>query len=296
MSPLILMSLSLLVACQEDDNPMGSTTQLSDQSEVESHINNNLILPPGSFTMSESDLETTDEVEVVSADPGTMGIVPGQTVTNNITFTGNQPVMAVGMRFGTSGNINFVSINATNATNGTGSFQFQVSADICDMLAQICHDIRCYEFALTEDGMKVTRANLVDIVMACGSAPSSCSGLLQGQDGSPRFNLTWSGSSDLDLHVTDPTGSRIYFGNKTSSSGGMLDVDCRGNCSGGNSENITWTNGGPSGTYQVRVDYFSGSVAVNYTLTIRDGGITVRTENGILSSSGDEDTYTYNKP
>ena len=43
--------------------------------------------------------------------------------------------------------------------------------------------------------------------------------------GDVQATLLWNGDSDLDLHVTDPSGTDIYYLNKTSSTGGQLDHD-----------------------------------------------------------------------
>ena len=122
----------------------------------------------------------------------------------------------------------------------------------------------------------------------------SCPQNLTGADGSPRFNMTWSGGTDLDLYVTDPNGYTISYTSPGSPSGGVLDVDCTGNCSGGNAENITWENGGPSGVYEFHVNYFSGSDDTPFTLTIRDNETTMDVINSSLSE-GDSQTWTYTK-
>lgn len=49
--------------------------------------------------------------------------------------------------------------------------------------------------------------------------------------GDVQVTLRWVGTNDLDLHVTDPAGETIYFGNRSSGSDGQLDVDSNAGCS-----------------------------------------------------------------
>lgn len=63
---------------------------------------------------------------------------------------------------------------------------------------------------------------------------------LNYQNGDVQITLTWDNHADLDLHVVDPFGERIYFLNEQSSSGGQLDVD---NIVGFGPENIFWPKG-----------------------------------------------------
>jgi uncharacterized protein YfaP (DUF2135 family) len=63
----------------------------------------------------------------------------------------------------------------------------------------------------------------------------------------------------MDLHVTEPNGTQIYYGNRgPTATGGALDVDVL--CSGsGGIENVVWGEGSSPdpGTYTVWVDEYA---------------------------------------
>jgi uncharacterized protein YfaP (DUF2135 family) len=87
----------------------------------------------------------------------------------------------------------------------------------------------------------------------------------------------------MDLHVTEPGGTHIYYDNPTSPTGGELDVDvrCHGN---GGLENIVWSvaDTPADGTYRYRVDEFEqcGDGPAAWVLEIYVNGTRVRTESG----------------
>lgn len=86
------------------------------------------------------------------------------------------------------------------------------------------------------------------------------------QVGDPQFTLVWDSKADLDLHVEEPGGTHIWWRNRKSNDGGLLDVD---DSDGFGPENIYWnetigpdgarTAGkGPPGIYKWYVRYYSG--------------------------------------
>lgn len=81
-----------------------------------------------------------------------------------------------------------------------------------------------------------------------------------------RITLYWNNKSDMDLHVVEPDGNRIYYGNRgPSANQGTLDIDSNGSCSverpdePGGVENVYWPNGvtAPAGQYSISVDRWS---------------------------------------
>ncbi len=93
-------------------------------------------------------------------------------------------------------------------------------------------------------------------------------------NGDVQVSVAWIGRSDVDLYVTDPSGETVYFGHRTSASGGTLDLDSNPACSFDdiNNENIVWPAGvAPYGDYTVVVDYYDDCNAPrsDYVVTIQ---------------------------
>ena len=109
--------------------------------------------------------------------------------------------------------------------------------------------------------------------------------------GDVQVSVTWDVESDVDLHVLDPAGEEIYYGN-TSASGGSLDLDSNPACTIDNkkNENITWPTGGaPRGTYKVLVDYFASCqvTSTKYVVTVNVKGQPAQTFSGTFDGEGD---------
>ncbi len=90
--------------------------------------------------------------------------------------------------------------------------------------------------------------------------------------GDIQVSATWDTEDDGDLHVIDPDGNEIYFGNR-SAAGGQLDLDANAACSTSEiwQENIGWAKGAAArGTYTVRLEYWSSCDVpeTNYVVTV----------------------------
>lgn len=100
----------------------------------------------------------------------------------------------------------------------------------------------------------------------------------QGGRGTLKINLKWNTTDDLDLHVFDPSGFEIYYGQKEHDCDGVkgqLDVDANASSPYTRTpqENIFWEEGknAPIGRYKVQVVLYNKRDNVNtipFTVTI----------------------------
>ena len=93
--------------------------------------------------------------------------------------------------------------------------------------------------------------------------------------------LTWDHATDVDLHVFEPNGTQVYYSNRTGQSG-FLDVD---NTTGFGPENYFVRMGELElGTYQVGVNYYSGSILPETARIRIEAGSVIRNYTVSLSS------------
>ena len=196
------------------------------------------------------------------------------TVTNGGTFTIKVTVP------GASGNMDFVVV----VTGDSGHFTTTATADdggVFSIDVTLNADVDL-------DSLTVSVAPM-DAQGDVGDYADVDFEVVQSGTGDVKVTLAFDQDTDLDLHVIEPGGTRIYFGERLSSSGGELDLDSNPACSidGTNIENIFWPEGAaPAGEYIVELQYYQACVSetVNYIVTISIGD-DVRT----VSGSYDED-------
>jgi len=115
--------------------------------------------------------------------------------------------------------------------------------------------------------------------------------------------LTWDTESNLDLHVVDPTGAEIYWGDQSpmpaqsfdavdGGSYGYIDYDSNANCviDGLRREDAIWPRPPPPGNYTVRVDTASlcGQPNAYWTVNVLLEGRSIANASGIAL---DADTW-----
>jgi hypothetical protein len=84
--------------------------------------------------------------------------------------------------------------------------------------------------------------------------------VVRAGNGDFQASVAWTGASDVDLHVFDPNGEHVYYGNRIATTGGNLDIDSNAACSIDNTnvENIFWPlNTAPAGQYRVELHYYA---------------------------------------
>lgn len=159
-------------------------------------------------------------------------------------------------------------------------YQGQVKDLAEDLSAELRHEVTTFT-------IDACTANCGDAICGddgCGGTCGSCgdnqhcvSGLCAGV-GDVTVTLQWDTAHDLDLHVIDPSGDELKYDQKTSPSGGELDIDAHAGCSAGvGVENVFWPTGGaPDGVYQVFVNNYSAcdAGAGSFTVTVSAYGVT----------------------
>ncbi|MGH9209357.1 MAG: hypothetical protein ACRD2C_01600 [Acidimicrobiales bacterium] len=115
--------------------------------------------------------------------------------------------------------------------------------------------------------------------------------------GDVQITLRWESDADLDLHVTEPDGTEIWFGDTgPTATGGQLDVDSNIGCENdGSVENVFWAEGDmPLGEYQVEIVGYTvdGCGGGDYTVTAQVEGAEILNEDGSVAED-EEDPYTF---
>lgn len=87
-----------------------------------------------------------------------------------------------------------------------------------------------------------------------------CASVIRLGTGALQVSLSWNKATDQDLWVIDPAGYKIYYADKTSNTGGMLDRD---DINGYGPENIFWLSNAPDGDYKILVNDYERSSTPN---------------------------------
>jgi hypothetical protein len=126
--------------------------------------------------------EASGEPSFFNNDDGDGGertvIQGGETLTAAVDSDGTPTAVCIG--FGSASNAWCVPTtnDAVTTTDDGAVLNFPVPPEICDGLSEICHDIKCYEFAETDSGT-FTAGDVAYLASQCGKCDEpSCQDLL----------------------------------------------------------------------------------------------------------------------
>jgi hypothetical protein len=143
------------------------------------------------------------------------------------------------------------------------------------------------------------RAGSLALYVTAGSSPTQYGpvvpqtlSVLRVGSGDVQVSVAWNSAADVDLHVVDPAGEEIYYGARTSASGGELDLDSNAACGSDQprNENTVWPAGeAPTGTYVVRLDYWDSCDApqTDYVVTVWVKGQEPKVFSGSFTGPGE---------
>jgi hypothetical protein len=155
------------------------------------------------------------------------------------------------------------------------------SADSVDLQLSLCQDLSLHTLDLTY---------AVGTSASIGAYEEQPAAIIEVGTGEVQVSVSWDADSDVDLHVIDPAGDEVFYGQTTIESSGTLDLDSNPGCSidGVNNENITWASA-PQGMYTVRLDYFESCDVeeTNYVVTVQREGESPETFEGVFTGEGD---------
>lgn len=196
----------------------------------------------------------------VTAVDGPPGFINGATATYTVRSTGAQEVRAALVKV--SGYDGYFHVPVT-PSGGLVSFDLRFAADFFTRTAGLQ---RSQILAAAASGPVDVLVALEDALGRVGAAFTVPLTPRQVQTGEVKVSIAWDTPTDVDLHVTEPGGTRVYYGNTTSPSGGRLDLDSNAGCTidGVNNENIYWPVGqAPNGAYTVRVHMYASPCSEN---------------------------------
>lgn len=222
---LLFVSSLILNGCGKDDsNTDTSDDQQNDEQSVANLVNTNFAVVGGT-AIDPTTLNETSDVVVTNTNDGRMPLISGNQLTTTINFTpsaeaNGQVVDAVGMRFGDVGDIMFKPITPAEAAAGSATLTFTIDPSVCEDIAQICHDLLCYEFAKTSAG-NITPANFQDVALLCGACNEPSCQVFCCEDGMTILStdIDIDGVTlqfnDCDVYVSTFDGDYISIGEDT---------------------------------------------------------------------------------
>ncbi len=202
------------------------------------------------------DPSSSSQRPVIVSATGTASVIPGGTSTIHLETDRDIEYILVGVE----GEFGYYKLPASYARNVNYEFYLMLSQDLNDK------DFVILVAVEDADGL-ISDTKTINVTYV-----EAGTGVLQ-------VNCSWDQPNDVDLHLIEPNGEEIYYGNSTSQNGGELDVDSNAGCNidNINNENITYDSDDvlEAGEYIVKVYLYSNcsvSGDTHYVVTAYHNG------------------------
>lgn len=231
---------------------------------------------------------------------------------------------------GSANLISNLSVNNTAITGGSSIVSFSSSEELKAVYVGVEGEKGYYEYELTSTRSTaalyqyqfvllisqnisvsgfIVRISAITANGTVASVNSSAVAITEVGTGALQVSLSWDQLDDVDLHLFEPDGTEIYYGNLSSVKYendemvvyGILDLDSNPGCSidGINNENITYEKNVKHGTYTVAVDLYekcaSSTAGAKYSVTAIYNGHHIPLDKPTGQFAGD-DSGSYNTP
>ena len=236
---LIITILALIIsfnACKKDEEPA-----------KESHLDEYFSVADAELVKKNfpSASSSSNKPEILNLS-GNSSVIPGGTNPIHIEADGNVQNILIGVK----GEYGYYKLPASAAKSTNYQFYLMVSQDLDK-------DNFIIRVALKDSDGHISESQTINISR------------IEAGTGKLQVNCSWDQPNDVDLHLVEPNGTEIYYGNATSQNGGELDVDSNAACGidNINNENITYSDNDivETGEYIVRVDFWSNCDVTNNT-------------------------------
>jgi len=267
---LVCTGVLLTISCSKDND--GNKQDNEAQIEFKNDYFDVLEADFSDGALPTSNSENLQVIDIM----GNSTVLAGGTNPITVKTSENATDVIVGVK-GESG---YYTLPTQSGNNMTSREAMAVFASIQMLLGEDIPDSFDLAFAAADDQGHVGEYKYLTV------------NLLDSGIGVLHVSLSWDQENDVDLHLIEPDGEEIYFGNRYSSTGGELDIDSNAACSidGINNENIFYEDESEidEGQYEVLVDLWSNCNIpdnTNYMVSAYYNGQLLQTSEGVNPTS-----------
>lgn len=279
---IFLITGGLIVSCSKDKESIDDFAE-----DVQEHFEDNYFSLPGAiFTNGALPESNSTDLKIISI-TGNSTVIAGGSNIIKIEATGNTSHIIAGIL----GEDGYYTIPTVSSENGNS-----VSVDLHLLISRQTSDHYVIAFSATDGDDNYSDYEYIEI------------DLQEAGIGELQISLTWDQLNDVDLHLIQPDGQHIYYGDRLSTNGGWLDLDSNPACylDEVNNENIFYAADEEgvtiqSGEYEVLVDLWANCEIegeTNYAIVAYYGDQIIATTEGENPHYGaltiDDESYNTN--